>query len=232
MTLPNYSLRKLLEAGVHFGHKANRWNPKMFPYIYSERDGIHILDLVQTSQLLNEASQFVNTAAQKDKIFLFVGTKRQAAAVIEQEAKNCNSFYVNHRWLGGMLTNWKTVCTRIERLKKLEQQEQDGIFDLLPKKEVASTRKELEKLRMHLNGIKNMPRTPDVMIVVDQRRELTAIKEAISLNIPVISILDTNCDPDIVDIPIPGNDDSIGSIKLILKTLGSNILSGQNQNID
>tara|TARA_B100000475_G_scaffold178239_1_gene143234 strand:+ start:1667 stop:2359 length:693 start_codon:yes stop_codon:yes gene_type:complete len=225
-------LAQLLEAGVHFGHKANRWNPKMFPYIYSERDGIHILDLVQTSQLLNEASQFVNTAAQKDKIFLFVGTKRQAAAIIEQEAKNCNSYYVNHRWLGGMLTNWKTVCTRIERLKKLEQQEQDGIFDLLPKKEVASTRKELEKLRMHLNGIKDMPRTPDVMIVVDQRRELTAIKEAISLNIPVISILDTNCDPDIVDIPIPGNDDSIGSIKLILKTLGSNILSGQNQNID
>ena len=225
-------LAQLLEAGVHFGHKANRWNPKMFPYIYSERDGIHILDLVQTSQLLNEASQFVNTAAQKDKIFLFVGTKRQAAAIIEQEAKNCNSYYVNHRWLGGMLTNWKTVCTRIERLKKLEQQEQDGIFDLLPKKEVASTRKELEKLRMHLNGIKDMPRTPDVMIVVDQRRELTAIKEAISLNIPVISILDTNCNPDIVDIPIPGNDDSIGSIKLILKTLGSNILSGQNQNID
>ena len=225
-------LAQLLEAGVHFGHKANRWNPKMFPYIYSERDGIHILDLVQTSQLLNEASQFVNTAAQKDKIFLFVGTKRQAAAVIEQEAKNCNSYYVNHRWLGGMLTNWKTVRTRIERLKKLEQQEQDGIFDLLPKKEVASTRKELEKLRMHLNGIKDMPRIPDVMIVVDQRRELTAIKEAISLNIPVISILDTNCDPDIVDIPIPGNDDSIGSIKLILKTLGSNILSGQNQNID
>ena len=225
-------LAQLLEAGVHFGHKANRWNPKMFPYIYSERDGIHILDLVQTSQLLNEASQFVNTAAQKDKIFLFVGTKRQAAAVIEQESKNCNSYYVNHRWLGGMLTNWKTVRTRIERLKKLEQQEQDGIFDLLPKKEVASTRKELEKLRMHLNGIKDMPRTPDVMIVVDQRRELTAIKEEISLNIPVISILDTNCDPDIVDIPIPGNDDSIGSIKLILKTLGSNILSGQNQNID
>ena len=225
-------LAQLLEAGVHFGHKANRWNPKMFPYIYSERDGIHILDLVQTSQLLNDARQFVTTAAQKDKIFLFVGTKRQAAAVIEQESKNCNSYYVNHRWLGGMLTNWKTVRTRIERLKKLEQQEQDGIFDLLPKKEVASTRKELEKLRMHLNGIKDMPRTPDVMIVVDQRRELTAIKEAISLNIPVISILDTNCDPDIVDIPIPGNDDSIGSIKLILKTLGSNILSGQNQNID
>jgi small subunit ribosomal protein S2 len=225
-------LAQLLEAGVHFGHKANRWNPKMFPFIYSERDGIHILDLVQTSQLLNEASQFVNTAAQKEKIFLFVGTKRQAAPIIEQEAKNCNSYYVNHRWLGGMLTNWTTVSTRIERLKKLEQQEQDGIFELLPKKEGASAKKELEKLRMHLNGIKDMPRTPDIMVVVDQRRELTAIKEAISLNIPVISILDTNCDPDIVDIPIPGNDDSIGSIKLILQTLGSNILSGQNQNTD
>jgi small subunit ribosomal protein S2 len=225
-------LAQLLEAGVHFGHKANRWNPKMFPFIYSERDGIHILDLVQTSQLLNEASQFVNTSAQKEKIFLFVGTKRQAAPIIEQEAKNCNSYYVNHRWLGGMLTNWTTVSTRIERLKKLEQQEQDGIFELLPKKEGASAKKELEKLRMHLNGIKDMPRTPDIMVVVDQRRELTAIKEAISLNIPVISILDTNCDPDIVDIPIPGNDDSIGSIKLILQTLGSNILSGQNQNTD
>ena len=225
-------LAQLLEAGVHFGHKANRWNPKMFPYIYSERDGIHILDLVQTSQLLNEASQFVNKAAQKEKIFLFVGTKRQAAPLIEQEAKNCNSYYVNHRWLGGMLTNWTTVSTRIERLKKLEQQEQDGIFDLLPKKEGASAKKELEKLRMHLNGIKDMPRTPDIMIVVDQRRELTAIKEAISLNIPIISILDTNCDPDIVDIPIPGNDDSIGSIKLILQTLGGSILSGQNQNTD
>jgi len=225
-------LAQLLEAGVHFGHKANRWNPKMFPYIYSERDGIHILDLVQTSQLLNEESQFVNKAAQKEKIFLFVGTKRQAAPLIEQEAKNCNSYYVNHRWLGGMLTNWTTVSTRIERLKKLEQQEQDGIFDLLPKKEGASAKKELEKLRMHLNGIKDMPRTPDIMIVVDQRRELTAIKEAISLNIPIISILDTNCDPDIVDIPIPGNDDSIGSIKLILQTLGGSILSGQNQNTD
>lgn len=225
-------LAQLLEAGVHFGHKANRWNPKMFPYIYSERNGIHILDLVQTSQLLNEASQFVNVAAQKGKIFLFVGTKRQAAAVIEQEAKNCNSYYVNHRWLGGMLTNWKTVCTRIDRLKTLEQQEQDGIFELLPKKELASTRKELEKLRLHLNGIKDMPRTPDVIIVVDQRRELTAIKEAISLNIPVISILDTNCNPDIVDIPIPGNDDSIGSIKLLLNTLGTSILTGQSQNLE
>jgi small subunit ribosomal protein S2 len=225
-------LAQLLDAGVHFGHKANRWNPKMFPYIYAERDGIHILDLVQTSILLNEAARYVNTASQKEKIFLFVGTKRQAAGIIEQEAKKCNSYYVNHRWLGGMLTNWKTVKTRIDRLKILEQQEQDGIFDLLPKKEGSNSRKELEKLRLHLNGIKDMPRIPDVMIVVDQHRELTAIKEAISLNIKIISILDTNCDPDIIDMPIPGNDDSIGSIKLILQTLGSNISSGQNQNIE
>jgi small subunit ribosomal protein S2 len=219
-------LAQLLEAGVHFGHKANRWNPKMFPYIYAERDGIHILDLVQTAQLLNEASLFVNTAAQKGKTFLFVGTKPQASAAIAQEALNCNSYYVNHRWLGGMLTNWKTVSQRIERLKTLEQQEQDGIIDTLPKKEASGVRKELQKLRQHLNGIKDMPQIPDVMIVVDQKRELTAIKEAITLDIPVISILDTNCDPEIVDIPIPGNDDSIGSIKLILQTLSANISAG------
>lgn len=219
-------LAQLLEAGVHFGHKANRWNPKMFPYIYAERDGIHILDLVQTAQLLNEASLFVNTAAQKGKTFLFVGTKPQASAAIAQEAINCSSYYVNHRWLGGMLTNWKTVSQRIERLKTLEQQEQDGIIDTLPKKEAAGVRKELQKLRQHLNGIKDMPQIPDVMIVVDQKRELTAIKEAITLDIPVISILDTNCDPEIVDIPIPGNDDSIGSIKLILQTLSANISAG------
>ena len=208
-------LAQLLEAGVHFGHKANRWNPKMFPYIYAERDGIHILDLVQTAQLLNEAALFVNTAAQKEKTFLFVGTKPQASAAIAQEALNCNSYYVNHRWLGGMLTNWKTVSQRIDRLKNLEQQEQDGILDTLPKKEASGIRKELEKLRLHLNGIKDMPQIPDVMIVVDQKRELTAIKEAITLDIPVISILDTNCDPEIVDITIPGNDDSIGSINSI-----------------
>ena len=220
-------LAQLLEAGVHFGHKANRWNPKMFPYIYAERDGIHILDLVQTAQLLNEAALFVNTAAQKEKTFLFIGTKPQASAAIAQEALNCNSYYVNHRWLGGMLTNWKTVSQRIDRLKNLEQQEQDGILDTLPKKEASGIRKELEKLRLHLNGIKDMPQIPDVMIVVDQKRELTAIKEAITLDIPVISILDTNCDPEIVDIPIPGNDDSIGSIKLILQTLSSNISAGK-----
>jgi small subunit ribosomal protein S2 len=219
-------LAQLLDAGVHFGHKANRWNPKMFPYIYAERDGIHILDLVQTAKLLDQAAKFVNTAAKKKKIFLFVGTKQQAASIVAQEAKNCNSFFVNHRWLGGMLTNWNTVKTRIERLKTLKQQEQDGILDILPKKEAATIRKELEKLERHLGGVENMSRIPDVLIVIDQRRELTAIKEARSLNIPIVSILDTNCDPDLVDVPIPGNDDSIGSIKLILKTLGKSILNG------
>ncbi len=219
-------LAQLLDAGVHFGHKANRWNPKMFPYIYAERDGIHILDLVQTAKLLDQAAKFVNTAAKKKQIFLFVGTKQQAASIVAQEAKNCNSFFVNHRWLGGMLTNWNTVKTRIERLKTLKQQEQDGILDILPKKEAATIRKELEKLERHLGGVENMPRIPDVLIIIDQRRELTAIKEARSLNIPIVSILDTNCDPDLVDVPIPGNDDSIGSIKLILKTLGKSILNG------
>jgi small subunit ribosomal protein S2 len=219
-------LDQLFDAGVHFGHKANRWNPKMFPYIYAERDGIHILDLVQTSQLLNEACLFANTAAQKKKIFLFIGTNPQAAAIVAQEAENCDSYYVNYRWLGGMLTNWNTVKTRIERLKTLEQQEQNGILDLIPKKEAASVRKELEKLQNHLGGIKNMPSIPDIVIIIDQKRELTAIKEAISLNIPIISILDTNCDPNLVDIPIPGNDDSIGSIKLILKQLSQSIING------
>ena len=219
-------IAQLLEAGVHFGHKANRWNPKMFPYIYEERDGIHILDLVQTVKLLEKACKFVNVAAKKKKIFLFVGTKQQAANTIAQEAQNCSSYYVNYRWLGGMLTNWQTVKTRIERLKKLEEQEKNGIIDILPKKEASNIRKELEKLQKHLGGIKNMPSVPDILIVIDQKRELTAVKEARSLKIPIVSILDTNCDPDFVDIPIPGNDDSIASIKLILKILGKNISTG------
>lgn len=224
--MANIDLAQLLEAGVHFGHKANRWNPKMFPYIYAERDGIHILDLIQTAKLLDQACLFVNTAASAKKIFLFVGTKPQAASIIEQEAKNCNSHYVNYRWLGGMLTNWGTVKTRIERLKKLKEQEENGILELLPKKEASTIRKELERLEKHLGGIKDMPRIPDIIILVDQRRELTAIREARSLNIPIVSIIDTNCNPDLIDVPIPGNDDSIGSIKLILKELRKNILKG------
>ena len=199
----------------------------MFPYIYTERKGRHLIDLVQTAELLTEAATFVNEASQSGKIFLFVGTKEQASTIVAKEALHCNSFYVNHRWLGGMLTNWKTMSQRIDYLKLLEQQELDGYMDSLTKKEATKKRKELEKLRNYLNGIKDMPRIPDVIIVVDQLRELTAVKEAISLNIPVISILDTNCDPGLVDLPIPGNDDSISSIQLILRVLSSNILSGQ-----
>jgi len=227
--MADVTLAQLLEAGVHFGHKAYRWNPKMFPYIYTERNNIHILDLVQSAQLLKEASSYLQTAAQQKKTILFIGTKRQASNVIAQEAKRCNSYYINHRWLGGMLTNWVTLKSRIERLNVLEQQESNEIFNLLPKKEAALRRKELDKLRRHLNGVKDMQTIPDVAIIVDQKRELTAIRECRKLGIPIISILDTNCDPDLIDIPIPGNDDAVRSIKLILNTLSESILLGQDK---
>ena len=227
--MSDISLSQLLEAGVHFGHKAHRWNPKMFPYIYSEVNNIHILDLIQSATLLKEANRFVESAASEGKTFLFVGTKRQATTLIAQEAKRCDSYYVNHRWLGGMLTNWTTVKERIERLKDLEKQEADGTFDLLTKKEVAIRRKELFKLRRHLDGIKTMPDLPDIAIIIDQKREMTAIAECRKLKIPVVSILDTNCDPDLVDVPIPGNDDAVRSIKLILNSLTDSIISGQSK---
>lgn len=227
--MADISLAQLLDAGVHFGHKAYRWNPKMFPYIYTERNNIHILDLVQSAQLLKEANSYVQSAAEQNKTFLFIGTKRQASALIAQEAKRCNSFYVNHRWLGGMLTNWVTLKSRIARLKTLEQQEADQVFSLLPKKEASLRQTELDKLRKHLDGVKNMTSLPDVAIVIDQKREMTAIRECRKLGIPIISILDTNCDPDLVDIPIPGNDDAVRSIKLILKSLTDTILLGQSK---
>ena len=227
--MSNITLSQLLEAGVHFGHKAYRWNPKMFPYIYSEVNNIHILDLVQSATLLKEANNYVEKSARDGKTFLFIGTKRQASTLIAQEAKRCDSFYVNHRWLGGMLTNWSTLKERIEYLKNLEQQEADNTFDLLTKKEATLRRKELKKLRRHLDGIKYMKSVPDIAIVIDQKREMTAIRECRKLGIPVVSILDTNCDPDLVDIPIPGNDDAVRSIKLILKSLTDNIISGKSQ---
>jgi len=224
--MADINLAQLLEAGVHFGHKAYRWNPKMFPYIYTERNNIHILDLVQTAQLLKQAKSYVSDASNEGKTFLYVGTKRQASAVIAQEAKRCpNVYYVNHRWLGGMFTNWTTLKSRIERLKTLEQQEVEGVFNLLPKKEASLRLKELEKLRKHLNGVKEMEKLPDVAIIIDQKREMTAIQECRKLGIPIISILDTNCDPDLVDMPIPGNDDAVRSIKLILSSLTDSILS-------
>ena len=225
--MSDISLSQLLEAGVHFGHKAYRWNPKMFPYIYSEVNNIHILDLVQSATLLKEANNYLQSAATEGKTFLFIGTKRQASTLIAQEAKRCNSYYVNHRWLGGMLTNWNTLKERIEELKNLEQQEADDTFSLLTKKEAALRRKELQKLRKHLEGIKTMSDLPDIAIIIDQKREMTAIRECRKLGIPVVSILDTNCDPDLVDIPIPGNDDAVRSIKLILKSLTDSIILGK-----
>ena len=227
--MSDITLSQLLEAGVHFGHKAYRWNPKMFPYIYSEVNNIHILDLVQSATLLKEANTYLESEATQGKTFLFVGTKRQASTLIAQEAKRCDSFYVNHRWLGGMLTNWTTLKERIKRLKSLEKQEADDTFSLLTKKEAALRRKELQKLRRHLEGIKSMGNLPDVAIIIDQKREMTAIRECKKLGIPIVSILDTNCDPDLVDIPIPGNDDAVRSIKLILKSLTDSIITGKSQ---
>ena len=221
------TLSQLLEAGVHFGHKAYRWHPKMFPYIYSEVNSIHILDLVQTATRLKEANSFLERAARDNQSFLFIGTKRQASSLIAQEAKRCNSYYVNHRWLGGMLTNWTTLKERIEYLKDLEKQEAENTFELLTKKEAAVRRKELKKLRRHLDGIKTMERLPDVAIIIDQKREMTAIRECRKLGIPIVSILDTNCNPELVDIPIPGNDDAVRSIKLILKSLTDSIIRGK-----
>ena len=227
--MSDISLSQLLEAGVHFGHKAYRWNPKMFPYIYSEVNNIHILDLVQSATLLKEANNYLQSAASEGKTFLFIGTKRQASTLIAQEAKRGDSFYVNHRWLGGMLTNWSTLKERIKHLKDLEQQEANDTFSLLTKKEAALRRKELKKLRQHLDGIKTMPNLPDIAIIIDQKREMTAIRECRKLGIPILSILDTNCDPDLVDIPIPGNDDAVRSIKLILKSLTDSIIDGRAQ---
>jgi small subunit ribosomal protein S2 len=224
------TLAELLEAGVHFGHQSRRWNPKMFPYIYAERNGIHIIDLVQTAQLLTQACDFVRKASESGKKFLFVGTKRQASAVISQEADRCGAYYVNQRWLGGILTNWFTIRTRVERLKDLEQKEESGYLDQLPKKETATLRRELEKLRKNLNGIKNMKRLPDLVIIVDQKRENTAVQECITLGIPIISLLDSNCDPDLTDVPIPGNDDAIRSIKLIIGKLADSICEGNQGN--
>jgi len=225
--MSDINLSQLLEAGVHFGHKAYRWNPKMFPYIYSEVNNIHILDLVQSATLLKEANKYVESSAREGKSFLFIGTKRQAATLIAQEAKRCDSYYVNHRWLGGMLTNWTTLKDRISHLKDLEKQEVENTFDLLPKKEASIRRKELKKLRKHLDGIKTMNNLPDVAIIIDQKREITSIRECRKLGIPIVSILDTNCDPDLVDIPIPGNDDAVRSIKLILKSLTDSIIVGK-----
>ena len=221
------TLGELLDAGVHFGHQSSRWNPKMFPYIYTEQNGIHVIDLVQTARLLTHAYNYVQKAAKEGKQFLFIGTKRQAATIIAEEAQNCGGYYVNHRWLGGTLTNWSTVQNRVEYLKGLNKQEADGEFDRLPKKEAALLRREHDKLRQNLGGLTEMSQIPDIAIVVDPKRESTAVAECRKLGITIISILDTNCDPNIADIPIPANDDAVRSIKLIISTLSDAIITGK-----
>lgn len=220
------SLAQLLESGVHFGHQASRWNPKMSPYIFTARNGVHIIDLVQTAQCMEQAYQYLRDATEQGKRVLFVGTKRQAAGIVAQEASRCGSYYVNQRWLGGMLTNWATIKTRADRLKELERREETGALSLLPKKEAAVLRREMAKLQKYLGGIKLMRKLPDVVVIVDQRREYNAVQECLKLGIPIVALLDTNCDPDVVDVPIPANDDAIRSIKLIIGRLADAIYEG------
>ena len=221
------SMKQLLEAGVHFGHQTRRWNPKMAPYIFAERNGIYIIDLQKTVKKVDEAytavSDFINDGGE----ILFVGTKKQAQESIKEEAERCGMYSVNERWLGGMLTNFKTIRTRIARLKELEKMQEDGTFDVLPKKEVAVLLHEKEKLDRNLGGIKEMTRIPDVMFVVDPRKEKIAIQEAHILGIPVVAIVDTNCDPDEIDYVIPGNDDAIRAVKLISATMANAIIEGR-----
>ena len=202
----------------------------MFPYIYAEQNGIHVIDLVQTARLLTHAYNYVQEASKENKTFLFVGTKRQASAIIAQEATKCDSFYINNRWLGGILTNWSTSQKRVQYLRDLDKKEEDGTLNLLPKKEAALLRREREKLSHNIGGLREMTQIPDVVIIVDPKRENTALLECKKLGIPVVSILDTNCDPNLVDIPIPANDDAVRSIQLILSTLSNGIRQGRKSN--
>ena len=221
------AMKELLEAGVHFGHQTRKWNPKMKKYIFQARNNIHIIDLQKTSKLIDEAYDYLREVSKNGGNILFVGTKKQAEQPIKEAALETNSFYVNHRWLGGMLTNFKTIKKSIITLKKYEAMKEDGTFELLTKKEVLSIEKEMAKLEANLGGIKEMKRTPDVMVVVDPGQEDIAVLEAKRLNIPIIALIDTNCDPDLIDYVIPGNDDAIRSISLILKTLSKAIIDGR-----
>ena len=221
------SMKQLLEAGVHFGHQTRRWNPKMAAYIFTERNGIYIIDLQKTVKKLEEAYFFVRDTAAAGESILFVGTKKQAQDAIKEEAERCGQFYVNARWLGGMLTNFKTMRTRINRLNQLKKMQEDGTFDLLPKKEVIKLQLEIAKLEKYLGGVKEMKKLPGAMFVVDPRKEKNAIAEARKLGIPVVAIVDTNCDPDEIDYVIPGNDDAIRAIKLISQTMANAVLEGK-----
>ena len=221
------SMKQLLEAGVHFGHQTRRWNPKMAEYIYCERNGIYIIDLQKTVKKLEEAYSFVRDLAANDQTILFVGTKKQAQDAIKEESERVGMYYVNARWLGGMLTNFKTMRTRIDWLQQLRKMQEDGTFDMLPKKEVIKHMGEIEKLEKYLGGVKEMTRLPGALFIVDTRKERNAIAEAHRLGIPVVAIADTNCDPDEIDYPIPGNDDAIRAIKLIASVVANAMIEGR-----
>ncbi len=221
------SMKQLLEAGVHFGHQTRRWNPKMAPYIFTERNGIYIIDLQKTVRKVDEAYNFIRDTAMAGKTVLFVGTKKQAQESIESEAKRCNMYYVNNRWLGGMLTNFKTIQTRIKRLNDIDKMEATGQFEVLPKKEVIKLNAEREKLEANIGGIREMKKLPGALFVVDPRKEHIAVTEARILNIPIVAIVDTNCDPDEIDYVIPGNDDAIRAVKLIAGKMADAILEGK-----
>ena len=221
------SMKQLLEAGVHFGHQTRRWNPKMAEYIYMERNGIYIIDLQKTVKKLEEAYSFVRSVSESGKSVLFVGTKKQAQDAVKEEAERVGQFYVNARWLGGMLTNFKTMRTRVDRMAQLKKMQEDGTFDMLPKKEVVKLLHEMEKLDKYLGGVKDMRKLPGALFVVDPRKEHNAISEARKLHIPIVAIVDTNCDPDEVDYVIPGNDDAIRSIRLISAAMANAVMEGR-----
>ena len=221
------SMKQLLEAGVHFGHQTRRWNPKMAEYIYMERNGIYIIDLQKTVKKLEDAYSFVRSVSESGKSVLFVGTKKQAQDAVKEEAERVGQFYVNARWLGGMLTNFKTMRTRVDRMAQLKKMQEDGTFDMLPKKEVVKLLHEMEKLDKYLGGVKDMKKLPGALFVVDPRKEHNAISEARKLHIPIVAIVDTNCDPDEVDYVIPGNDDAIRSIRLISAAMANAVMEGR-----
>ena len=221
------SMKHLLEAGVHFGHQTRRWNPKMAPYIYTERNGIYIIDLQKTVKKLEEAYNFVRETSANGGNILFVGTKKQAQDAIKEEAARCGGYYVNARWLGGMLTNFRTMRSRIDRLAQLKKMEEDGTFAMLPKKEVIKHQGEIAKLEKYLGGVKEMKKLPAALFIVDPRKERNAIAEARKLNIPIVAIVDTNCDPDEIDYVIPGNDDAIRAIRLIAATMANAVIEGR-----
>ena len=221
------AMKQLLEAGVHFGHQTRRWDPKMAEYIFQARNGIHIIDLQKTSRKIDEAYAFVKEQVEEGKTVLFVGTKKQAQECMKEAALTCGMFYIDQRWLGGMLTNFQTIRTRVERLKKLEAMEQDGTFEVLPKKEVILLKKEMAKLETNLGGIKDMDELPGVIFIVDSKKEEIAIKEAKKLNIPVVGLVDTNCSPENIDYVIPGNDDAIRSVKLIAQVIANAVIEAK-----